>query len=149
MNHPEGNQMLADLSILGDINWIAVALSTVAISLLGGVWFTLFFGKAYARALGKESSPQEKPAPIFIAGPLVCGFVTVVAMAILIQAFQIQSVRDAIIFGSIVGAGLLAATTVNTGINPNIPRPLLYGLVSGGYFLVSGWIISLILVAMG
>ena len=37
----------------------------------------------------------------------------------------------------------------NTGINPNIPRPLLYGAVSGSYFLVIGVVISLIVVALG
>lgn len=134
--------------VIQEINWIAVILATLSLSLLGGVWFTVFFGKAYALALGKEGSPKEKPAPIFIVGPFVCGLVTTVSMAILIYAFRIESMVDAIVFGGIVGVGLLAATTVNTGINPNIPRPLLYGLISGSYFLLSGLIVSVILVAM-
>ncbi|MDQ0058599.1 DUF1761 domain-containing protein [Paenibacillus harenae] len=135
-------------NVIQEINWIAVLLAALASSLLGGVWFTLIFGKAYAIALGKESTPNEKPAPIFIVGPFACGLVTTVAMAILIYAFGIESIVNAIIFGCIVGIGLLASTTVNTAINPNIPRPLLYGLISGSYFLLSGLIISVILVVM-
>jgi hypothetical protein len=42
----------------------------------------------------------------------------------------------------------LAATTVNTAINPNIPRPLLYGLISGTYFVLSSIAVSVIVVAM-
>lgn len=135
-------------AVVQDMNWVAIVLATLSLSLLGGVWFTVFFGKAYAFALGKEGSPKEKPAPIFIVGPLVCGLVTTVAMAILIYAFDIESIVDAMIFGGIVGLGLLAATTVNTGINPNIPRPLVYGLISGSYFFFSGLIVSVIVVAM-
>ena len=47
-----------------------------------------------------------------------------------------------------VGMGYLVANTVNIAINPNIPRPLLYGVISGGYFLAGITIVSIILVAM-
>ncbi|WP_342423535.1 DUF1761 domain-containing protein [Paenibacillus sp. FSL E2-0178] len=169
-------------NVIQEINGLAVVLGTLALSLVGGLWFTVVWGKAYAYALGKENAPsgngvavlkedgigsagngrnvnhtkqhmnpstsKEKPALRFILGPLVCGLVTTVAMAVLFYAFEIETLADALIFGGIVGAGLLAATTVNTGINPNIPRPLVYGLVSGSYFFLSGLIVSIILVAM-
>ena len=134
-------------NVILEMNWIAVVLATLALAMLGGIWFTVIFGKAYALALGKEGAPKEKPAPIFIVGPFVCGLVTTVSIAILIYALGIESIDDAIIFGGIVGIGLLA-TTVNTAINPNIPRPLLYGLISGSYFLLSGLMVSVIVVAM-
>jgi hypothetical protein len=51
-------------------------------------------------------------------------------------------------FGAIVGAGYLAATTINVAINPNIPRPLFYGLISGSYFFLSSVIASVILVIL-
>ncbi|QMV45034.1 DUF1761 domain-containing protein [Cohnella cholangitidis] len=135
-------------NVIEELNWIAVLLAALASALLGGVWFTVIFGKAYALALGREGAPSEKPAPIFIAGPFVCGLVTTVATAILIYALGIETIDNAMIFGGIAGIGFLASTTVNTAINPNIPRPLLYGLISGSYFLLSGLITSVILVAM-
>jgi hypothetical protein len=135
-------------NVLSELNWIAIAAGTVALSVLGFVWFAVLFPKVYAIALGKQDEPPKPPAPIFIAGPFVCGLVTTIASAILIRAFKIESVADALIFGAIVGIGYMASTTVNTGINPNIPRPLVYGSVSGGYFFFAGLIVSIILVAL-
>ena len=123
-------------------------LNTAASSVLGGLWFAVLFAKPYAVALGRRDEPKTKPGPIFMVGPLVCGLVTTIASAILVKALKIESVVDAVTFGAVVGIGYLASTTVNTAINPNIPRPLFYGLISGSYFALSGLIVSMILVAM-
>jgi hypothetical protein len=131
-----------------DLNWAAVAVATVASFVLGALWFTVLFGKPYARALGRDHVPGQKPGPLFIVGPFVCGLVTTIASAILAKLLKLEGVGEALAFGAVVGLGYLAATSVNTAINPNMPRPLFYGLVSGGYFLVSGMVVSVILVAM-
>jgi hypothetical protein len=86
--------------------------------------------------------------PIFMVGPFLCGLVTCIAVAILIRVLDITNLGDGLVFGLIVGLGLLATTTVNTGINPNIPRPILYGIISGSYFVIAGVLISLILTAL-
>lgn len=135
-------------NVLGQINWLAVAAATLATAMLGALWFTALFGKYYTIALGREGQPPPKMTPIFIAGPFLCGLVTCIASAILMRALGISYFADGLVFGLIVGLGLLAATTVNTGINPNIPHPILYGLISGSYFLVTGVISSLILTAL-
>ena len=135
-------------NVLFSLNWIAIVAATVALAVVGGLWFTVFFGKAYAVALGRENQPQNTPGSLFIFGPLVCSFVTVVASSILIHALKIESMGDGLSFGAIVGFGFLTMTTVNTAINPNMPRPLFYGLISGSYFFVSGLITSMILVAL-
>ena len=49
--------------------------------------------------------------------------------------------------GLFLGCGYLAATTVNTGINPNIPRPLLYGAISGAYPLAAALVTVAVLFA--
>jgi len=135
-------------NVLGQINWLGVVAATFATAILGAVWFTALFGKYYTIALGREGQPPFKMTPIFMAGPFVCGLVTVLASAVLMRALGIDNFGDALVFGIIVGLGLLTTTTVNTGINPNMPRPLLYGLISGAYFFVTGVVISLILVAL-
>jgi Protein of unknown function (DUF1761) len=106
------------------------------------------FLKVYAIALGKQDHSPQPLAPIFIAGPFVCGLVTTTASAILIRAFKIKSIADGLIFGTIVGMRFLTPTTVNAGINPNIPRPLVYGLVRGSYSFLAGPIVSVILVVL-
>jgi hypothetical protein len=132
-------------NVLGQISWLGVAAATLATAALGAVWFSALFGKYYTIALGREGQPPFKMTLIFMVGPFLCGFVTCIASAILMQALGVNSIGDGLIFGLIVGLGLLATTTANTGINPNIPRPILYGIISGSYFLVAGVMISLIL----
>lgn len=121
---------------------MSVAINTI----LGFIWFTIFFGRQYAMALGKNYTPEEKPDALYIIGPIVCGFMNVLAMDFLIHALALDTLAEALLFGAVVGIGLIASTNVNSGINPNIPRPMLYGLVSGSYFVVSSLIISIILV---
>lgn len=135
-------------NVLVDINWVAVVLAALASFMFGGVWFTVLFGKAYIRALGKENAPKEKLAPIFIVGPFVCGLITAITSAVLMYALNIKSMGDALLFGAIVGFGYLVSTTVNVAINPNMPRPLFYGLISGGYFFIASLMVSVILVLM-
>ena len=136
------------LNVIGQINWLGVAASTLAMAVLGALWFTAVFGKAYTYALGREGQPPFKMTPIFMAGPFVCGLITSIANAILIQNLGIDAFGDGLVYGLVVGIGFLATTTVNTGINPNMPRPLLYGAISGSYFLVAGVMSSLILLAL-
>lgn len=133
-------------NVVGQINWLGVAASTFALAVLGALWFTAFFGKAYTYALGREGQPPFRMTPIFMAGPFVCGLVTSIANAVLMRSLGIGNFGDGLIYGLIVGVGFLVTTTVNTGINPNMPRPLLYGAVSGSYFLAAGVISSLLLV---
>lgn len=133
-------------NVIGQINWLGIAASTVGMAVLGALWFTAFFGKAYTYALGREGQPPFKMTPIFIAGPFVCGLVASIANAVLMRALGIDNLGDGLAYGLIVGIGFLVTTTVNTGINPNMPRPLLYGAVSGSYFLVAGVVSSLLLV---
>lgn len=135
-------------NVLAQINWIAVLVTTVALSVLGGLWFTLFFPKYYAISLGREAAPKQQLAPIYYVGPLVCGLVLTIASAVLIRVLRIESFEDSLVFGAIVGFGYLVSTTFNVAINPNIPRPLLYGLVSGGYFFVISLVVSLVQVFM-
>lgn len=133
---------------LTQVNWIAVVLATIATTILGGLWYTVLFGRQYAAALGRVHDPQAKPAPIFIFGPLVCSFATAVTSAVLLRALQVTSLWDGLAFGVVVGLGYLVATMTNTAINPNMPHPLRYSMVSGPFFLVTSVTMALILVGL-
>lgn len=71
-----------------------------------------------------------------------------IGSAILIYALGIQTLGRALEFSALVGVGYLVANTVNIAINPNIPRPILYGIISGSYHLVGILIVSMIVVSM-
>jgi hypothetical protein len=136
------------ISQLANLNWISVLVAFVAYFVLGALWFTLFFKKQYAISLGKENQLPEKPALIFIIGPAICSLVITVAVAIFIYALNIVTTSAAIEFAIVVGIGLLVANTINIAINPNIPKPIYYGIISGAYHFAGILIVSIILVAM-
>ena len=135
------------ISQLANLNWIAVLLAFVPYFLLGALWFTLIFSKPYKTSLGRDNETLPNK-PIFIVGPALCSLVITVASAVLIYALNIHSFSGALEFSLIAGVGYLVANTVNIAINPNIPRPILYGIISGTYHLVGILIVSTILVAM-
>lgn len=131
-----------------NLNWISVLVAFVAYFVLGALWFTLLFKKQYAISLGKENQLPEKPAPIFIIGPALCSLVITIANAILFYALDIQSFSTALEFSFVVGIGYLVANTVNIAINPNIPNPIHYGVISGSYHLTGIIIVNIVLTAM-
>jgi hypothetical protein len=131
---------------IGELNLLGIIVSLVANTILGGVWYTVLFGKQYAEALGRKYDSAEKPGPLFIFGPMVCGLALIIALNIISVALEVSTLMDAVSLGLILGIGLVASTSVNTAINPNIPRPLFYGLISGSFFIVSTTLISVILV---
>jgi hypothetical protein len=135
-------------NLTGDINWLAVVLATLACTVLGGVWFAVLFAKQYATALGRDPNVEPVMSSLSYAGPLVCTLLTVLASAVLLEALDVQSMGDAVLFGLIVGVGYLVATMTNVAINPNFPRPLAYAAINAPYFLLNSVIISSILVAM-
>jgi hypothetical protein len=135
-------------NVLTQINWLSVLCAFVPYFMLGALWFTILFQKPYLKSLGKLNQPQQKPKLIFIIGPALCCLVITVATALLIHVLQIGSLKETLIFAGIVGLGYLAANTVNIAINPNIPRPLLYGLISGAYHVSGITLVCIILVYM-
>ncbi len=130
----------------GAFPWLGVLVATVASFAIGGVWFAVLFAKPYARALGRENSPPEKPAPIFLIGPFACGLVVAITGAVLLPLLHIDSAGAAAALGALVGLGYLGSTALNVAINPNIPRPLLYALVNVPYFFLSSIAIHVVLV---
>lgn len=136
------------VNAVSDLNWLGVLVAFLGYFFLGAAWFTALFKTQYMRSLGRENEQQQSPAPIFIIGPAICTFIITLTSAILMRALNIDSYGSALVFAFTIGFGYLVANTVNIAINPNIPRPLFYGLISGAYHLVGISIASLILIAL-
>ncbi|MFY0406994.1 DUF1761 family protein [Solicola sp. PLA-1-18] len=133
------------LEAFAQISWIGVVVATVVLTVLGGLYFVLLVPEQYLRVLGREG--VEAPAPTVVAavGPLVCGFLTVLASAVLVAALDIESLGEAVVFGLVVGVGYLVAMTFQIAINPNFPHPIGYGLLNAPYFLVGSVLTSVVL----
>ena len=136
------------IHLFTSIDVIDILAAFVPYFMLGALWFTLLFKKQYAISLGKENSMPEKPELIFILGPALCSLIITIATAVLMHALDISSYQSATEFAMLIGIGFLVANTMNIAINPNIPRPILYGVISGAYHLVGILIVSMILFVM-
>lgn len=123
----------------------AILAAAVAVMLLGGVWFAWLFARQYAVVLGRADQPKTAMSPLYFVGPSLCMLVTTIGSAFLMAEQGVSSLLDAVRFGATVGFCFLATTAMNMAINPNIPRPIVYGVLSAGYFLVSSVIISTML----
>ncbi|MGI2036294.1 DUF1761 domain-containing protein [Rhizobium panacihumi] len=128
-------------NVLNHVSILAVLVSAIAVMVLGFVWFAVVFKKQYAVVLGRVGQPDAM-GPLFIVGPSICVLVTAFTMAYLMSTLEVASMSQALGFGAVVGIGLIGATAMNMAINPNIPRPITYGLLSSAYFLVSSVLIS-------
>lgn len=136
------------ISQLSNLNWMSIFIAFIVYYLLGALWFTIFFKKQYAISLGKENQLPQKPAPIFIIGPAICSLVITIATALLMHVINIITVSKALEFSFIIGIGFLVANTINIAINPNMPRPIHYGIISGFYHLTGIILVCFILVMM-
>lgn len=125
------------LSSFSEIPWLGVAASSLVSFAFGGIWFRLN-GRAYSRALGRPHDPNHKPTTVYYVGPVVWSMVVSTTSALVMKALDVNRMGQAVELGLLVGLGFLAPTVVNTGINPNIPNKLLYGMVTGGYHVCVG-----------
>ena len=132
---------------LKHLHWISILLAFAAYFLLGALWFTLFFGKYYKISLGRAHETLQTK-PIFIIGPAACTLAITITSAMLINSLNIQTFNEAFKFSVFIGLGFLVANTINIAINPNIPKPILYGIISGCYHLVGMVMVSIIIVTM-
>ena len=134
-------------NVLTDINWVAFAISALVSIVLAGLWFAVVVAKPYVVALGREEAPAPASGAVRNAGPLVCTLVTTLTTAVLVEALDLTSIGDAVAFGLVVGIGYLTAMTYQIAINPNFPRPLLYGAINAPYFVLTSVIGSVLMTA--
>lgn len=123
------------------IDWIAVAVSTVAAFVLGGIWYSpLLFAKPWmAGAKLTEEETQGNMGAVF-GQALVSALITAIAFGFFMQGDI--SLKDGLIYGAATGFGLVAASL---GLNYAFERrPLSLLLINGGYYVVQFTLYGLI-----
>lgn len=137
------------VKLVDGLGWGGIAAGTLAYFVLGAPWFAPFgFGKLWDRALGFERPAGMKFPPLYYVGPLLGCFVATVAMAVLLNAMGIEAKDEAAIFGLITGVGVAGSVSFVNAITPKVPKPFLYGAVTGGYHAVGLVLASVILTAL-
>jgi hypothetical protein len=133
-------------TLLGDLNWLAVVVATLAYFGLGGIWYAAkVFGDAWAKAMGWDFSGEEKPGPAMYLGPLLTCFVATVAIALIAQASGADGVADGIVLGLVAGIGIAGAILFVTGyFDQTKASPIRWFGIAAGYHLVGLTIASVI-----
>ncbi|MBA3404988.1 MAG: DUF1761 domain-containing protein [Gemmatimonadaceae bacterium] len=131
-----------------DISWLAVIVATLAYYILGAIWFTPLFGRAWDTAIGFRRPKGHRFPPIYYVVPLISSFVVTVATAWLVSALDIDLLSDALLLALIVGIGYAVSISFNNALTPHTPRPLMLGAVTGTYHLLGIVMVSAILVSL-
>lgn len=134
------------LAVLGDLNWLAVLVSTVAFFALGGLWYSnILFGKQWTEAVGWDEPEGEKPPITLYLMPLVTCLVSSIAVAMLAGASGTGTVGEGIALGLVTGLGLAAMALLVTGFfDPKKPRPMVWVAITSGYHVVGLVIVAVI-----
>lgn len=134
------------LSVLGDLNWLAVIVSTVAFFGLGGLWYSnVAFGKQWTKAVGWQPAEGESTPVALYLMPLATCLVSAVAVAMLAEATGSDTVGEGIVVGLVTGLGLAAMALLVTGFfDPKKPRPMVWVGITSGYHVVGLVIVGII-----
>lgn len=133
------------LAAFAHLNWFAVALAGLAYYLLGAVWFTPFFGKAWDHSIGYDRSEAARFGPDYYIVPLASAVVVAIALGLILSALAPSTVWDGMSVGAVIGLGIAGAVSVNNALTPHTPHPYDFGAVTGGYHFVGIVIVSAII----
>ncbi len=118
-----------------DAHWLAVALAALAYYVLGAVWFTPLFGKAWDRAIGYDRAHAPRFGTDYYVVPLASALLVSTALGVIVAGLPAATMGDALLIGLLIGIAA-AAISVNNALTPHTPHPYVLGAVTGGYHLV-------------
>ena len=133
---------------LAAINWLAVAAATLALYVLGGLWYSpVLFGPSWRAGVGFVPPDGWKPGKLRYLAPAAGCFVVTLATALLVTIADAHSATDGVALGLIVGLGYGAAVAGVDATAPSHPRPGTLALIVGAYWTVGLTIVAVILSA--
>jgi hypothetical protein len=117
------------LDYLGDLNWLAVIVATVAWFVFSAIWYSAPpLSKAWMREA--KVTPGEGPPLVTLLVPTFIGYlVTTIVIALLARAIGASEVMDGLSLGIVlgVGFGVIGALVVQ-----------IYEQKGGSYWLING-----------
>jgi len=131
--------------MLSDINWWAVLLATLGYYVLGALWFTPLFGRAWDRSIGYDRASTTGRFPVSY---YVVPFIGAATGTLVITVFTALIDPGALAGSAAVGLGVgvaIAGATLTNALTPHTPKPYLFAAVTAGYHLVGCTLVGLIL----
>lgn len=130
---------------LGDVNYLAVLVATIAWFALGAIWYAQpVFGRTWMRSLGIQMPEGFRPNPMLFVGTFVAYFVTAVALAMLARATGSESVGEGIVLGIVAGVGLALMLLATGAIYERKPEPGVWFGINGAFNAIAYVLVSVI-----
>ena len=131
------------------VSWVAVAAAAVVYYLLGALWFTPLFGRAWDRSIGYARAAGQGFSVAYYVVPLASGVLVTLAAAVLMALVEPESLVDAVVVGLVLGLGVALPISVNNALTPHTPHPFRHGLITGGYHVVGLVVVAVVLWMVG
>ena len=98
---------------LGDLDWVAVIVGTLAIMVLGWLWYGPLFGKAWSRATGMSMSSGMPPTDKLVGTAI---YSLVFNLGISYSSLLLDDIEHALVFGGLVIGILLIGAVMYSGV---------------------------------
>jgi len=129
---------------LGDVNYLAVLVATVAWAVLGAIWYAPpVLGRASFRASGWEM-PERPPSAVYLVASLLLYFIAALATAWIARETGLESLTDGIVLGLAVGIGYMTVLAAVTAMFERKPHPLGWFLINAPFSLLGLLIVGVI-----
>ncbi len=116
---------------VAELNIIAIAIAAIAGMALGALWYSpVLFGNAWMAAIGKSQEDLGSPTPAMI-GSMGCCLLAAIAMAIVIEGLQVDSLISGVVVGAVCGVGFVATAMLSDSLFCGWGRKLYY--IQAGY----------------
>jgi hypothetical protein len=131
----------------GDMNWLAIVCAGLAYWLLGAVWYSALFSKAWRAAVEqhgvKLGQPNQSGMGTKLIVTLVCNLIAALVLARVIHQLHGVDLLRGLKIGAGVGLGFCATALTMTYVWQSPPRRL--WAIDTGYHLVGCIIMGAIL----
>lgn len=99
------------IDYLGELNWLAVFVATLAAFLSGAIWYSKpFLGSQWQKAVGlSDKKIKEANMTKVMITSLVAVAVTAIAMGLLIEVLVLTNFYQGALFGAMIAIGILGA----------------------------------------
>ena len=91
------------IELLGDLNWLAVIVATIAWYAFSAIWYTALSRAWIEAARVTPQGTGSMPPPPTMIGTLIGYLVTTIVIALLVTALNISEVGNAIELGVLLG----------------------------------------------
>ena len=128
---------MSDLSILG------VILASLAFFFIGGLWYTVLFGKMWRAEMGIADEDVGSPQPLMFIGSFVVGLVIAITLGLLIGD---QGVACGVKIGAGTGFGIGAAVMAQNAIYES--KSMRFWAINSAYVVIGLAVMGAILGAL-